>query len=297
MTGEEVTSHFQALGTGPTPQVSQLAFNEVGAGYFRTMKTPIVAGREFTKADKALNICVLNRSAAAFLFPHEEAMGRYVRTMDHKAFPADTTCRVIGLAEDAKFSDVHQPPPPTIYFPLSLERIDQLGNLVFLINTRTKREAISAFRKTISEIAPSVPLVIFVTLREQMDAALGSEELITLLSNFFGILALLLRALGLYGLLSASVAQRTGEIGLRVALGADRGKLILTILRDALRMVSWGVLLGAIILVFAMRFVATMLHGVSAFDPLTLSSVLVVLVVVTLIAALIPAMRAASRAE
>src|SRR5439155_14207198 len=84
------------------------------------------------------NVCVLNESAAAFFFPHEQALGQYVRTMDDRTFPAGTICRVIGIAEDAKFSNVRQGPPRTIYFPLSRQRIDELGNLVFLINSGTK---------------------------------------------------------------------------------------------------------------------------------------------------------------
>lgn len=296
MTGEEVMSRFQSVGAGSNHNEDvQLAFNDIGPGYFRTMKTAIVAGREFLRSDRSLNVCILNQSAAAFLFPHQEALGRYVRSKDEQEFPVGTTCRIVGVAEDAKFSDVRQAPPRTIYFPLSLERIDdKLGNLVFLINSDNKRSAILAFRKTLAELAPTVPLVIFVTLREQMDAALGSEELITILSNFFGLMALLLSALGLYGLLSCNVAQRTGEIGMRVALGADRWLVIRMILREALTLVGWGMIFGVFLLLFATRLVASMLHGVSAFDPLTLAAVAMTLSVVAFLAALLPALRAAT---
>ncbi len=296
MTGEEVMSRFQALGSGSNGSENvPMAFNDVGPGYFRTMKTGIVAGREFAKNERSLNVCILNQSAAAFLFPHQQALGRYVRATDEHEFPAGTTCRVIGIAADAKFSDVRQGPPHTIYFPLSLQRIDdKLGNLVFLINSGSKLSAIAAFRQTLAELAPTVPLVTFVTLREQMDAALGSQELITLLSNFFGTMALLLSALGLYGLLSASVVQRTAEIGMRVALGADRRSVLRMILREAVGMLGWGMLAGGIVLVFAISLVGAMLHGVSRFDPPTLIAVVVVLGLVTLLAAALPAFRAAT---
>jgi ABC-type antimicrobial peptide transport system permease subunit len=208
-------------------------------------------------------------------------------------FTQKVECQVIGIAEDAKFYDLRQGPPRTIYLPLSKERIDDLGNLVFLIHTPTKAQAVAAFRKTISEIAPTVPLVIFVTLREQMDAALGSQELITLLANFFGLLVLLLSALGLYGLLSASVTQRRGEIGVRVALGASRGNVLGMILKEALVLLGWGIVLGAVGLFFTTRFVTAMLHGVTAHDPETLAMVAGVLVIVTIVAALVPAIRAA----
>lgn len=296
MTGEEVTSRFQALGNKSNQSENvPMAFNDIGPGYFQTMKTQIVSGREFAKNDRSLNICILNQSAATFLFPHQETLGRYVRATDEHEFPVGTTCRVIGIAEDAKFSDVRQGPPRTIYFPLSVQRMDtNLGNLVFLINSASKLSAISAFRQTLAEFAPTVPLNIFVTLREQMDAALGSQELITLLSNFFGVVALLLSALGLYGLLSASVVQRTGEIGMRIALGADRRLVIRMILREALEMLGWGMIAGVIVLALTTRFFATMLHGVSRFDPITLIGVAIVLTGVTFVAALVPALRAAT---
>ncbi|MGO9841664.1 MAG: ADOP family duplicated permease [Candidatus Acidiferrales bacterium] len=295
MTGIKITGDFQAVGEGANPpEDSQMAYNDVGPGYFRTMRTRILAGREFTRTDRQLNVCILNESAAEFFFPHQQALGRYVRSRVTNDFPDEVACQVIGLAEDAKFYDVRQGPPRTIYLPLSTKRIDtSLGNLVFLIHSPTKAQAVSAFRATLSEIAPTVPLVIFVTMREQMDAALGSQELITLLANFFGVVALLLSALGLYGLLSASVTQRRGEIGVRVALGATPGRVLRMILKEALGLLVWGMLLGAVGLFFAMRFVVAMLHDISAYDPMTLASVTATLVLVTILAALVPAVRAA----
>ena len=107
-----------------------------------------------------------------------------MRSKKNTVFENDITCRVVGLAQDAKFFDLREAPPRTIYLPLSVQRIDTLGNLVFLMNTPKKSQAIDAFRTAAQEIMPTIPLVLFVTLREQMDAALGSQELITLLANF-----------------------------------------------------------------------------------------------------------------
>jgi predicted permease len=295
MTGEKLTGDFLAVSSGPNaPEDTQMPYNDVGAGYFRTIQTRILAGREFEKSDRQLDVCVLNQSAASFFFPGQSPIGQYVRSRKSADFEDEFSCRVIGLAEDAKFFDLRQAPPRTIYLPLSLQRIDRLGNLVFLMNTPKKSQAIDAFRTAIQEIAPTIPLVLFVTLREQMDAALGSQELITLLANFFGVLALLLSALGLYGLLSAGLAQRTSEIGVRVALGASRGSVLRMVLGEALGLLAWGLALGALALFFAIRFVVTMLYGISAHDPLTLTAVVATLTVVTIAAAAIPAFRAAS---
>jgi predicted permease len=295
MTGVKITGDFQAVGEGTNPsEDTQMAYNDVGPGYFRTMKTRILAGREFAAHERKLDVCILNESAAEYFFPHEQAIGRYIRNKVSDDFRQQVECQVIGLAEDAKFYDVRQGPPRTIYLPLSAERMDKdLGNLVFLIHSQTKAQAVSAFRQALSEIAPTIPLVIFVTMREQMDAALGSQELITLLANFFGVVALLLSALGLYGLLSASVTQRRGEIGVRVALGATRGNVLRMILGEALGLLGLGIVLGTIGLLFTTRFVTGMLYDVTAYDPAMLALVAGTLLVVTLLAAMIPALRAA----
>jgi len=295
MTGIQSTAQFEALAGNANPQENlQLAYNDVGPGYFRTMKTKILAGREFQKNERDRNVCVLNLSAANYLFPRQQALGRYVRSADSKEFPEAVSCRVVGIAEDAKFASLREPPPRTIYFPVTKNTFQHAGNLVFLMNSATKAEAIAAYRKALSEIAPTIPLVLFATLREQMDAALGSERLITLMSNFFGGLALFLSALGLYGLLSSSIAQRTGEIGVRIALGAQRRTILRMILLEALRLLGAGVVLGAIALVVAVQFVQSMLYGISAFDPLTLLATAALLTAVTLFAGLLPALRAAS---
>src|ERR1700722_4366177 len=295
MTGEKVAGDFLAVSNAASPpEDTQMAFNDVGPGYFRTIQTSIIAGRDFEKSDRSTDVCILNQSAANFFFPGQYPIGQYMRSKKNTVFEDDITCRVVGLAQDAKFFDLREAPPRTIYVPLSLQRIDRLGNLVFLMNTPKKSQAIDAFRVAAQEIMPTIPLVLFVTLREQMDAALGSQELITLLANFFGLLALLLSALGLYGLLSAGLAQRTSEIGVRVALGASRASVLRMILSEAVTLLVWGLALGALALFFAARFVATMLYGISAHDPLTLTAVIATLTAVTIAAAAIPAFRAAS---
>jgi predicted permease len=295
MTGVEITSRFQAVTENPdSPEDSHMAYNAVGPGYFRTMNTHILEGREFQKNERSLNVCILNRAAANFLFPHEQAINRYVRSMDSKDFPEPVTCRVIGLAEDAKFSNVREGPPRTIYFPITPKIVNDAGNLVFLMNSATRAQTIASYRQALSEIAPSVPLVIFATLRDQMDAALGSQRLITASSNLFAGLALFLSAIGLYGLLASSVTQRTGEIGVRMALGARRGMVLRMILREALGLVIAGVLLGGVALCFVVRFIQNMLFGVSAFDPASLTLTMLLLALVALGAALPPALRAAS---
>jgi predicted permease len=295
MTGFDSRAQFEAVTSNPNPPKDpHMAYNEVGPGYFQTMNTHIEEGREFEKNERSRDVCVLNRAAAAYLFPHEAGLGRYVRSDDPQEFPQPVSCRVIGIAEDAKFASLREGPPRTIYFPVTAETLAKAGNLVFLINSTTKADAITGYRKAHDEMIPTVPLNVFVTLKDQMDAALGSQELITQLSNLFALLALFLSALGLYGLLSSSVAQRTGEIGVRIALGARRIQVLRMILTEALGLLVAGMLVGGVGLLVAIRFLKGMLFGTLSVDPLILAGTLVLLTVVVVVAAAIPALRAAS---
>jgi predicted permease len=295
MTSFQAASSFQAVGAGPSPpEDSHMAYNDVGPGYFRTMKTTILMGREFEENERDRSVCVLNQAAAAYLFPRREAIGQYVRSTDSRRFPQEGPCRVIGLAQDAKYANLHEPAPRTIYFPVNADSIRYGGNHVFLISAPTKAQAIAAYNKARSELSPSTPLVLFVTLREQMDAALGSHRALSLMSNFFAGLALFLSGLGLYGLLSSTVAQRTSEIGLRMALGAERGRVLRMILADALGLLTAGLVLGAAVLAAAIAFAGKILYGVSAFDPLRLAAITAVLAIIAILSGLAPAIRAAS---
>jgi predicted permease len=302
MTGYQVKAAFVPVGEGSaSSEPRTLSFNAVGSGYFRTMGTAIVEGREFDPRERARDVCVLNQAAAAALFPRANAVDRFVRAPagvattrggDRLAADGPVTCRVVGVAEDAKFASLREPPPPTVYFPMTPDLVD--GNLVFLLNGPTKAGVIAAYRAALREIAPTIPLVLFATLREQMEAALGSERAITFLGTFFAGVALLLSAIGLYGLLSSSVTQRRTEIGVRAALGASRAALLRMVVMDAFRLLAVGVLAGSVGVLFAARAIRHMFYGVSTFDPLTVAGTAVLLVLVALAACIWPARRAAA---
>lgn len=292
MTNVMPTATFHAMtGGAGSAEDSRLAWNDVGPGYFRTMQTRILAGREFERNERDRSVCVLNLSAANHLFPRQEAIGQYVRTNDSQNFLKGATCQVIGIAEDAKYASAREEPPRTIYFPLTRE---MNGNFVFLMRSDSEATVIAAYRKALAEIAPTTPLLRFATLERQMDDSLGAQRLITLMSQLFGGLALLLSALGLYGLLASSVAQRTGEIGVRIALGAQRGAILRMILYEALRFLAAGILLGSLALLLIVRLIQGLMYGVSAFHPTTLIVTVGLLGSVVLVAATIPALRAAS---
>jgi hypothetical protein len=300
MTGYQVKASFAAVGEpAAAGEGTSLSYNAVGPFYFRTIGTPIVEGREFEPRERSREVCVLNQSAAASLFPGQAALDRHVRAVSGLAAnrggeraTIEATCRVIGVAQDAKFASLREPPPPTLYFPVTPDIADT--NLVFLLNGPTKAGVMTAYRSALREIAPTIPLVLFATLREQMDAALGSERAITFLGTFFAGVALLLSAIGLYGVLSSSVTQRAPEIGVRAALGASRGTILRMVFADAFRLVAIGMALGSIGVLFAARAIRHMFYGVSTFDPLTVAGTAVLLIVVALAASIWPARRAAS---
>ncbi|MBO0861107.1 MAG: ABC transporter permease [Chloracidobacterium sp.] len=291
MTNSMATAVFQATGGGGSQEDSLMAWNQVGPGYFRTMRIRILAGREFERNERERSVCILNDSAASHLFPQQSAIGQYVRSNDPQQFPQEATCRVIGLAEDAKYASAREKAPRTIYFPVNMR---SGGALVFLMRSDSEAMAITAYRRALAEIAPTTALLRFATLQQQMDDSLGQQRLITLMSQLFSGLALFLSALGLYGLLSSSVAQRTSEIGVRIALGAQRGAVLRMILYEALGLLAAGVLLGSIALLLTVRLIHGLLYGISAFDPAILFATVGLLGCVILMAAFIPALRAAA---
>jgi predicted permease len=286
-----VTARFHARGAGNSGD-TLMAWNHVGPGYFRTMQTKILAGREFERKERERTVCVVNESAAKHLFPNGGSIGRLVEsTSGDKKLPT-APCQVIGVAEDARSRNLREPAPPTIYFPVTKEAILVHGNFTFLMRTANEADAVAAYRKAAAEIVPAIPMERFTTLQQQIDEAFGRERLFAMMTNLFGAIALVLSAIGLYGLLSSGVTQRTGEMGVRLALGAPRNSVQRMILKEAFLLVAAGTVLGAALLYVTVRFIQGMLYGISAFDPVTLVTVIALVAAVAFVAAFIPALRA-----
>lgn len=298
MTGRDARAAFASAGEGgEIHQDSRTAYNSVSPGYFATLQIPIISGRDFGNTDRDQSVCIVNRSAAAFFFPHREAVGQSLRSTDDEnnklQFPNPISCRIVAVVEDARFASLKEPAPRTIYLPLTKDT-PALNYQVFLLRGSSFAVASAAYRKVLAQDAPSTPLLLFLPLNEQIAELLGTDRLISLLSAFFGGLALLLSGLGLYGLLATSVTRRTGEIGIRMALGAERTTVLKMILLEAARLVMVGVAFGAIGVFFASRLIRSALFETSAMDPFILIVSLLVLGTIALLAAFIPARRAAT---
>jgi len=272
-----------------------ITFNEVGDGYFSTIGTQVLQGREFMPRDRDRTLCVLNQSAAAILFPGGAALGDTLKASyddDHWT----TTCRVVGLVEDARYASLREPAPPTIYFPAGAEALARGGysnNFVFFLRSQTELEASTAYRATLSVFAPDTGYSVFLPLTDQVNQSLGSERLIATLSGIFAGVALLLSAVGLFGVLALRVQQRTPEFGIRIAVGASREHLVSLVMREALAMVGAGACVGIVFAVFGGRFVQHFLYDAAPIDLGVVGAATCALLAVAVVAALLPALRAA----
>lgn len=273
----------------------KISFNEVSEGYFATMRTQLLLGREFTTADRDRSTCIVNQAAARLLFPDGSALGRSIKssTTGETAFTAQ--CSVVGVAEDARYASLRDPAPPTLYFPAGESTVAGGGyynNLVFLIRSQTMAEATTGYRAALARYAPTTGYMTFLSLPDQIDQSLGSERLIALLSNTFAAIALLLSAVGLFGVLALGVEQRRQELGVRLALGATRNNLLRLVLREAAILVGSGAVAGLVIAAGGTRLIGHFLYGVSPADAGIAVLAFAVLGIVALVAALGPALRA-----
>jgi predicted permease len=298
ITGESIQGDFRAVGDTPNlPEDNKTTYNDVGPGYFKTLQTTLLAGREFTDDDRDNDVCILNRSAANYYFPHQQAIGQYIHAALKRPATSSMDCRVVGIAEDAKYASLREAPPRTVYFPITTKTLGSGGfdnNLVFLMRARTDADATSDYRKVLAEFAPETPLLTFLPLQEQVDESIGTDRMLSILTVVFASLALMLSGIGIFGLMATSVEQRTLEIGVRMAVGASRGKVVSMVLSEALRMVGIGAVMGGIGTIFAVRLLRAYLYDTSSLDPRVIGASLLVLGLVALCAAYVPALRAAS---
>jgi predicted permease len=263
-------------------------FNVVGPRYFQTMGTPLVRGRDFTDADRdgAPGVVVLNETLAETLWPGEDPLGKRV-SFEGAEGPF---LEVVGVARDGKYRSLGDRPRPYIYRPL-FQSYEPTMTLV----VRTAGDPLSvagAVREQLRALDPNLPVADVKTLGEQVDLSLLPARVAAWTLGGFGLLALVLAAVGIYGVVNYSVAQRTREIGVRMALGAQGRDVLRLVLGEGLLVVGVGLALGLLLSLVATRVVAGFLYGVGATDPLTFVGVPLLLGAVALAASYLPARRA-----
>ncbi len=266
-----------------------IRYNIVTPRYLETMGIPILMGRPFTEhdTDQAPRVAIINETFAGHAWPNENPVGKYFKFRDGKK---ETPIQVIGVSRDAKDKDLFQDTPFASYIPLS-QRYD--SGLTLNMRTNVNPEPlITALRREIGEFDKKLPVYNVKTLEQYLDEALSEKSIQSQLIGAFGLLALLLATIGLYGAISYSVAQRTQEIGVRMALGAPGDAILRMVIGQGLKLVTLGLVIGLAVAFAATRALKSLLYGVSATDPLTFIAVTLLLGVVTLLACWIPARRA-----
>jgi predicted permease len=284
-------STFHVLGRPKEKDPARVQTNSVGADFFETLGVPILQGRAFNRHDNSTSpkVAVVNRALAAKFFPDENPIG--------KAFVTDPEdvegpIQIVGIAADTRYADLRTDTPPTFYIPY-VQGVNGPGRMMVEIRTLTSPGSVLLeARGALESLDPDLPMVDVRTMKEQVWSTLADERALAQLAGGFSLLALVLASIGIYGMMAYAVNTRTGEIGLRIALGARANQVLSRVLREAFWLTSAGIVLGLITALSFARFIRVMLYGLGSTDALTIGSTSVLLISVSLLAAFMPARRA-----
>jgi predicted permease len=277
--------------TGRPPNELRSRWTLVGAGYFRTMGIPMLSGREISAEDAAREraVCVVNQSFVARYFPQSDPIGRHLTD----EYPTTrTTYEIIGVSADAHEHGMVDRGRPRFYGSI-FHPIGGVNGLTITAHTAgNPARSLEDLRKALDAFNPDLPILALRTGEEQVGRSLAVERIVAQLAASFGVLALVMAAVGLYGLLAYSISRRTGEIGLRMALGAGSREVIAMVLRETLWLVAAGVVVGIPAAIGSAQLLRGMLAGISPADPLSIAVAVGVIVAAGLAAAWSPAHRA-----
>jgi predicted permease len=283
-------STFHVSGRPVETEAVRVQTNHVGANFFQTMGIPILQGRGFDVHDTAASpkVALVNRALARQFFPNENPIGQ---TFEADADEANTPVQIVGIAADTRYANLRSETPPTFYMPYA--QATRLGRMVVEIHTQAEPGSIlSQARTVVASIDRDLPLIDVRTMKEQIQSTMSGERIFAQLTSGFGLLALVLACIGIYGIMAYTVARRTGEIGIRMALGAQAGQVLRMVLREASWMALAGVMLGLACALWLARFLSSMLYGLTPWDPLTLTGAAALLLTIAVLAAFGPARRA-----
>jgi predicted permease len=267
------------------------SMDHVGPRYFSTLGIPILLGREIEAQDSLVmpRAAVINETFARRFFPGTNPLGKRVRDT-YPANPADMV--VVGMVADAKYRSLREKTGPRIYAPLFNPMWEQ-GAAIYEVRTFADPSSVStSLRQIVRDTSESLPPIEIHTLSGLVDKSLRTDRFIELLSSAFGMLAILLAGIGLYGVMAYTVARRTREMGIRLALGAAPRKVLWHVLEETLLLVSLGIIVGVPIALAGTRLVRSLLFGLGFADPVALVSAVILLAAVALLAGLLPARRA-----
>jgi predicted permease len=266
--------------------------NGVGQNFFETYRIPILYGRSFGPTDTANSplVAVINQSLAHAVFPGVDPVGKTFNTNLHQG-DREAIYQIIGVSADAKYDQLQEDPPPTFYTLYRQAKAEEF--IAYTVKTQLSPAAIlPALRNAVQSIDKDLPLRDIRTQTEQIKDSISQERLFATLTAGFGILALTLACIGIYGIMAYNVARRTNEIGVRMALGARARQVLFMILRESSWLAILGVTAGLIAAITLTRFIGSMLYGLKPSDPTTLIGATLILLTIVIAAAYGPARRA-----
>jgi predicted permease len=273
----------------------EVALQGVGAGYFATLGSRPLRGREFDESDMRATrkIAMVNEAFVSDFFPGlTDPVGRVLSFDDSKPEGGEPTY-IVGLVRDILHKGLKAPAEPTVYVPFHQGQVGFDPTL--LIRAQLPPDTLlPLIRRELNRLDPEVALIEPRSIRQRVDDSIFVDRMIATLSGFFGGLALLLAAVGIYGVMAYAVTQRTAELGLRIALGADPSKIGWLVLRDGLLLIAAGIAIGLPLSVAAGRISSSLLYGIRPGDPLAFALTAAVLLVIGMVSAFVPARRAAS---
>jgi len=273
---------------GVEKQGASLRSNDVGPGFFHTVGTPILAGRDIAESDTpdTQPVAVVNETFVKKFLSNTNPLGHLLGGGKHRTV-------IVGVVRDSKYTSIDETPRPMAYY--ARMQAPSIGSMSIEVRTRGEAMAIlPELRKTVASLYPNVPLEQPMSQQEQFDKSYAQQRMFAAMGGFFGVLAALLVATGLYGTHSFRVSRRTTEIGVHMALGASRGQVLAMVMRESLWVLAAGLAAGIPLTLLAARPLKSMLYQMSPFDPVSFALAIAAMIVVSACAAWMPARRAAS---
>jgi len=281
-------------GTTAAASGKQSHFNRVGPKYFETMGTALIAGREFTAQDtlSSTKVAIVNEQFGRKFFGRPDIVGRTFR-LEAPAGKPEQLFQIVGVVKNTKYYELREEFMPIGFFPVQQDEEPGPGAQYVLRVQGAPGDVMRGVKQVVAEVSPAIG-VEFESLSKQLEESLLRDRLMAMLSGAFALLAGLLATLGLYGVIAYMVARRRNEIGVRIALGADRGRVILLVLRETGLLLGLGLVIGVMLALWAARGAATLLYALKPWDPVSMAASMGVLAMVGLAAGFVPARRAAA---
>ncbi len=281
-----IDSYSPKTGELPDPHM-----NFLSPDYFRTMEIPLLAGRDFRRTDvfNAQKVCIINEAFAKKYFGTVNAVGHKIGMGNDPGTKTDVT--IIGVVRNTKYENMREEIPVEVYCPY--QQLDFGTSITAYVRTRQDPDRVfSSIRKRVHELDANLPMYDLITLEKQIEDSLVTERLVSILSSGFGLIATLLASIGLYGVMAYTVARRTREIGIRMAIGAARTDVLWMVMREVLLLLGVGVAVALPAAWMLTRFVRSQLYGIQPNDPVSMGMAVLAIAAVAILAGYVPALRA-----